>query len=261
MNKNKLTQNPVYKVYAVGIGPGAIELLTPRAKKAIKNSSVIVGYSLYLEHIKDLIGAKEIYSSGMTKEIDRCRIALDKAVEGKTVSVISSGDSGIYGMAGLLFELGENDVYSKVNIEVIPGIPAAVAASAALGAPLMNDYASISLSDIMTPKKIILKRIHAIAESDLVCALYNPKSKKRTELFFKAIEIFTKYRNKAYIGIVKNASREKEEVIVTTIDNIPYDKVDMTTLVIVGNSNTVYKNGKLYTSRGYKEKYTESFYA
>jgi precorrin-3B C17-methyltransferase len=258
MDKKKYTST--HKVYAVGIGPGDIELLTPCARKAIENSDVIVGYSLYLEQIKDLISTKEIYSSGMTKEIDRCRIALARAVEGKTVSVISSGDSGIYGMAGLLFELKESDVYAKVNIEVIPGITAASAAAAVLGAPLMSDYVSISLSDIMTPKEIILKRIQAVAESDLVCVLYNPKSKKRTELFSETIEIFTKYRSNVYVGIVKNASRENEEVIITAIKNIPYEKIDMTTLVVIGNSSTVYKNGKLYTPRGYKEKYRESFY-
>lgn len=260
MDKSNLKYDSKCKVYAVGIGPGNIELLTSYARKAIKNSDVIVGYSLYLEQIKDLISTKEIYSSGMTKEIDRCKIALDKALEEKVVSIISSGDSGIYGMAGLLFELRESDLYSKVNIEVIPGVTAAVAAAAVLGAPLMNDYASISLSDIMTPKEIILKKIQAVAESDLVCVLYNPKSKKRAELFSKTIEIFKKYRNKTYLGIVKNASRKNEEIIVTAIEDIPYDKIDMTTLVVIGNSNTVYKNGKLYTTRGYKEKYTESFY-
>jgi precorrin-3B C17-methyltransferase len=247
------------KIFAVGIGPGGIDMLTPQAKYAIESSDVIIGYSLYLEHIKELISGKKTYSSGMTKEINRCTAAMDKAVEGKIVSVISSGDSGIYGMAGLLFELKENVLYSNVHIEVIPGITAATAAASVIGAPLMNDYASISLSDQMTPKEVILKRIKAVAESDMVCVLYNPQSKKRKELFKQTINIFLNYRRKTYVGIVKNASRENEEVFISTLEDIPFEKIDMTTLVIIGNSNTVYKNSHLYTTRGYKEKYRESF--
>ncbi len=247
------------KVYAIGIGPGGIELLTPKARKKIEDSDIIIGYSLYLEHIKKLIEGKEIYSSGMKKEIDRCAFALNKAVEGRTVSVISSGDAGIYGMAGLLFEIMKKEEYSNVDIEVVPGVTAASTAAALLGAPLMNDYASISLSNLMTSDEVILKRVQAVAESDLVCVLYNPQSKKRKDLFRQTIDIFLRHHKDTYAGIVRNASRENEEVIVSTLENIPFEKVDMTTLVVIGNSNTVYENGYLYTTRGYKDKYAEKF--
>lgn len=253
MNDNK------NKIYAVGLGPGNLDLLSPRALEAIKRSEVIIGYGLYVEYIESLIGDKEVCSSGMTKEVDRCSLAFQKARTGKTVSVISSGDSGIYGMAGLLYELSEKEENKDIAIEVIPGITAANAAAAVLGAPLMNDFAVISLSDLLTPKEIILKRVTSVAKSGLVCVLYNPMSKRRKDIFYKTIEVFIEYRGSQYAGIVKNASKDNEEVFITTLDKINDYTLDMSTLVIIGNENTVFKNGRLYTLRGYKDKYIESF--
>jgi len=243
-------------IYAVGIGPGDLSLLAPKAKAVLHQSDVIVGYTRYVELIHDIIEDKhEIVSTGMKQEIDRCRIALDKALEGKMVSVISSGDAGIYAMAGLLFEMMEEEKYSDLNLEVIPGITAATAAAAVLGAPLMNDFATISLSDLLTPREVILKRIKAIAEADMVCILYNPRSKKRTELFEQVIEIFKKQCENRVFGTVKNAARNNQENHIGYLNELAVDQVDMCTVVVIGNSNTVLKNNRIYTTRGYKNKY------
>jgi len=242
-------------IYAVGIGPGDLSLLAPKAKAILLQSDVIVGYTKYVELINDIIDNQEIVSTGMKHEIDRCRIALSKALEGKMVSVISSGDAGIYAMAGLLFEMMEEEKYSDLNLEVIPGITAATAAAAVLGAPLMNDFATISLSDLLTPKEVILKRIKAIAEADMVCILYNPRSKKRTELFEQVINIFKEKCENKVFGTVKNVARNNQETHIGYLNELAVDQVDMCTVVVIGNSNTVLKNNRIYTTRGYKNKY------
>jgi precorrin-3B C17-methyltransferase / cobalt-factor III methyltransferase len=240
------------KIYAIGIGPGAPDLLAPRAKLIIEKADVIVGYSTYLNQIKDISQGKNIVSSGMTGEVERCQKALDYALSGETVAVISSGDAGIYGMAGLLFELTEFQNLT-LEIEIVPGITAATAANAILGAPLMNDFAVISLSDLLTPQEDIRHRIAKVAEADLVCILYNPASKKRKMLLPESLEKFCEIRSSDCIcGMVKNATRENQEVWTGTLESFPVNSADMSTVIIIGNSKTVLKNGKIYTKRGYE---------
>ena len=205
-----------------------------------------------LQQVKDLTAGKEIISSGMTGEVERCQKALDCAIAGKSVAVVSSGDAGIYGMAGLLFELVEAQ-NADVDIEVVPGITAATAAGAILGAPLMNDFAVISLSDLLTPQDEIRDRIAKIAKADLVCILYNPASKKRKKLLPESLEKFCEFRSSECIcGMVKNATRENQQIWTGTLENFPLEMADMTTVVFIGNSKTASTNGKIYTKRGYE---------
>lgn len=242
------------KIYAVGIGPGAQDLLTPRAKVVLEQVDVITGYSTYLEIIKDLTVGKEIITSGMTGEVERCEKALDCAMAGKSVAVISSGDAGIYGMAGLLFELIDARK-ADVSVEVIPGITAATAAGAILGAPLMNDFAVISLSDLLTRPEVIRDRIAKVAAADLVCIIYNPASKSRKTLLPEALSKFCEFRNSHCIcGLVKNATRFNQQTWVGILADLPVEMVDMTTVLIIGNSQTVLNNGRIYTKRGYDQK-------
>jgi precorrin-3B C17-methyltransferase len=240
---------------AIGIGSGAIDQITENAKSAILTSDTVAGYGKYLEQIPALIRKKKKIATGMTHEVQRCTLALDEAASGKNVSVVCSGDAGIYGMTGLLLELAEQEKYKGVKIETVPGITAAVSAASALGAPLMNDFAIVSLSDLLTPKKTIIKRIKLLAEADIVCAIYNPRSHGRKYLIEYAIKYFKKVRGKdTNFGIVKNAGRANELTVCGTLDHFPKEFVDMSTLVIIGNSKTVLRNGKLYTLRGYKLK-------
>lgn len=236
------------KVYVVGIGPGLHDHMTNAAKVAIENSDVIVGYSTYLEIIKDIIKDKEIDSSGMKKETDRCKRALDYAKEGKTVAVVSSGDPGVYGMAGLVLELAKD-----VEVEIVPGVSAANAAASALGAPLMHDYCVISLSDLLTDWELIKRRIDAAGMGDFVVALYNPKSMKRVKHIEIAREILLKHKKESTpVGIVKNAKREGENIVITTLKDMLNHEIDMFTTVVIGNANTYVKDGKIVTPRGYK---------
>ncbi|MFA6566576.1 MAG: precorrin-3B C(17)-methyltransferase [Victivallales bacterium] len=238
---------------AIGIGSGANDQITEKAKSAIRASDTVAGYGKYLEQIPSLIGKKKKIATGMTREIQRCSMALDEAASGKNVSVVCSGDAGIYGMSGLLFELAEQEKYKGVRIETVPGITAAVSAASSLGAPLMNDFAVISLSDLLTPKKTIIRRIKLLAEADMVCAIYNPRSHTRKDLLAYAIKSIKKSRGgDTKFGIVKNAGRSNELTICGTIDHFPEEFVDMSTLVIIGNSQTVLRGGRLYTLRGYK---------
>jgi len=206
----------------------------------------------------------------MMREVERCKEAVEAALKGKTVALVSSGDPGIYGMAGLVFELlraqdikfneGKKSNRSqqadcKLNIEVIPGVPALSGASSLLGAPLMHDFASISLSDLLTPLETIFQRVEAAAEADFVIILYNPKSKKRVEHLADAIGIVSGVRGpQTPVGIVKNGTRDGEDVVVTTLRDFSdyYDMVDMTTIVIIGNKSTYIHNGRMITPRGYK---------
>jgi cobalt-precorrin 5A hydrolase/precorrin-3B C17-methyltransferase len=248
------------KLYIVGTGPGGIEHITPYAQNAIRKSDVIVGYGTYLDLIQELIKDKEVVSTGMTQEIDRCKKAVELALSGKTVSVISGGDPGIYAMAGLVFEIlrtadqQEKDT-AALNIEVIPGISALNACAARLGAPLMHDFAVISLSDRLTPWELIEKRLAAAAMSDFVTVLYNPKSMGRPEHINNARAIFLKHRStETPVGIVKGAMRGNERIIITNLrDMLNYD-IDMQTTVIVGNSQTFTWNNYMITPRGYENK-------
>ncbi len=241
------------KLYIVGTGPGGLEHITPRAQEAIKESDVIVGYGTYLDLIKELTKDKEVVSTGMTQEIDRCRKAIELALEGKAVSVISGGDPGIYAMAGLVFELLKSQ--ESLSVEVIPGISALNACAARLGAPLMHDFASISLSDRLTPWEVIEKRLKAAANADFVIALYNPKSKGRQKHIQRAQEIISKYRKpETPIGIVKAAMRENEHFIITDLRDMLNHDIDMQTTVIIGNSQTMVWNNRMITPRGYENK-------
>lgn len=212
-----------------------------------------MGYKTYIDLIKGIIPDKVIFSTGMTREVERCQKAIELAMQGKNVAVVSSGDSGIYGMAGLVLELLEGDA-SHIPVSVIPGVPAFCAAASLLGAPLMHDFASISLSDLLTPWETIKKRVEAAAAADFVIVLYNPKSKTRISQLKEAIDIISAHRNgNTPVGIVKNAAREEEEVKIATLKEFPlhYDFIGMTTIVIIGNSSTFAAGDKMITPRGY----------
>lgn len=247
------------KVYIVGTGPGSIEHITPYAQKVIRNSDVIVGYGTYLDLIHPLIKDKEVVTTGMTQEIDRCKKAVELALSGKTVSIISGGDPGIYAMAGLVLEIvrgHESRVKTQgLKIEVVPGISALNACAARLGAPLMHDFAVISLSDRLTPWELIEKRLEAAAKADFITVLYNPRSKGRPEHLKKAIEIFLRYRDPdTPVGIVKAAMRDNEDIIISSLKDMPFEDIDMQTTVIIGNSSTYVWNRWMITPRGYERK-------
>lgn len=261
------------RIYIVGTGPGGIEHITPLAQEAIKKSEAIVGYSTYLSLIEGLSKGKEIFSTGMTKEVDRCKKAVELAGDGKVVSLISGGDPGVYAMAGLVFEILKSNQeaissqHSAVNrtrqepktiqVEVIPGISALNACAARLGAPLMHDFASISLSDRLTSWELIEKRLEAAAMADFVIVIYNPKSKGRVEHISRARDIILKYRNdKTPVGIVKGAMREGETVVITDLGHMLDNEIDMQTTVIVGNSTTFKWDNRMITPRGYEKKFT-----
>ncbi|SCL88591.1 precorrin-3B C(17)-methyltransferase [Sporanaerobacter sp. PP17-6a] len=239
------------KIFVVGIGPGNIEHMTFEARNAIEKSDVIVGYKTYVDLIEDIIRDKEVASTGMKKEKERCEEALKYAEEGNTVSLISSGDAGVYGMAGIILEIVFKSK-SSVEVEVVPGITAANAAAASLGAPIMHDYVTISLSDLLTDWSLIEKRLHCAGEGDFVVCLYNPKSKGRQKEIEKAREILLKYKkNDTLVGIVRNAKRKGESCVITTLEDMLKYDIDMFTTIIVGNSHTYMAKGKMITPRGY----------
>lgn len=241
------------RIWVVGIGPGGALDMSLRAIQALSAADVIVGYRTYLDLIPEYLGGKVVVGSEMTEEVDRCREALDLALSGKRVAVVSSGDPGIYGMAGLILELVcGTEGGERVPIEVIPGITAASAAASLLGAPLMNDFAVISLSDLMTPWRVIEERLQSAAAGDLVTVLYNPRSRKRTWQLEHAREIFLRHRGaETPVGIVRAARREGERVFLSTLGDLPQEEVDMLSTVIIGNSQTRVINGRMVTPRGY----------
>ncbi len=242
----------VGKIFAVGIGPGGAEFLTPKAHKVLISADVVVGYRPYLDLLGNLIDGKEVVSTGMRGEVARCQSAIAKARLGKVVAVVSSGDAGIYGMAGLLLELEEKE-NEPLNIEVVPGVTAANAAAAALGAPLMNDFAVLSLSDWLTPLEEIKSRVKAVAAADLVCVLYNPQSRSRRDLLPEVINEFILARgDSTIVGTVRNAGREGEKCWLGTLAEVPVDEVDMVTVVLIGNSRSAIINNRMVTRRGYK---------
>jgi precorrin-3B C17-methyltransferase len=213
---------------------------------------VIVGYTLYLEAIADLAAGKEQIASGMTQEVARCRQALQHAAAGRTVALVSSGDPGIYGMAGLAIELAEAEGF-HVPIEIIPGVTAASAAAAALGAPLMLDFAVLSLSDLLVPWETICRRLEALAAADLVLVFYNPKSRRRVRPFQQAVEILHAARTATTpVGIVTSAGQAGQSVVITDLQHLARQEVDMHSVVIVGNSATRVLGGRLVTPRGYR---------
>lgn len=226
--------------------------MTLRARQEIERADVVIGYRTYVELIKRVIKKEtEIIIGKMGEEVKRAKIAIQKALEGKHVVVVSSGDAGVYGMAGLVIEVAEA-MNVKVPIEVVPGVMAATAAAAKLGAPLMDGFVVISLSDLLTPWKEIEKRLIAAAQADMVIVLYNPKSRTRMNPLVKAHEILLKYRSSdTPVGIVRNVGREEEEVVITNLREMLKHHIDMTTTIIIGSSKTRMVDGKMVTSRGY----------
>ena len=239
------------KIYVVGIGPGGKADMTPRARQAIEASDLILGYQTYIDLVRDLFPGKQFLASGMKKEVERCQLALQKALTGQTVALISSGDSGIYGMAGIMLEVVAKSS-SRVLVEIIPGITAVSAAAALVGAPLMHDFAVISLSDLLTPWETIQKRIEYAAMGDYVICFYNPKSTQRTEPIVIAQEILLRYqKTQTPVSIVRNAGREEEWSVLTTIGKMLEHPIDMFSVIIVGNSQTYVADCKMITPRGY----------
>ncbi len=240
------------KITVVGIGPGGLEDMTLRAIKAIEDSDIVIGYRTYIELIRANFPGKPIIPSAMTHEIERCELALATALEGRKVALISGGDSGIYGMAGIMLEVVQRSG-KAVAVEVVPGITAASAAAAVLGAPLMHDFAVISLSDRLTPLDTIYQRVESAARSDFVICLYNPKSQGRSGYIETARDIILQYRSVATpVGIVRDAGRENQEFQVATLETMLDFLIDMSTVVIIGNSGTYIADGRMITPRGYK---------
>ena len=245
MNKEK-------KIYVVGIGPGSYEGMTGAATKALEKSDVIVGYTVYIDLVKDHFPGKSFLTTPMRKEVDRCVMAFDEAVKGQTVSMICSGDAGVYGMAGLMYEVGAN--YPEVELEIVPGVTAATGGAAVLGAQLIHDFCLVSLSDLLTPWEKIEKRLLLASEADFVICLYNPSSHKRHDYLKKACELMMQYKSAdTWCGIVKNIGREGETSQILTLGQLKDTQVDMFTTVFIGNSQTRNIKGKMVTPRGYKD--------
>jgi precorrin-3B C17-methyltransferase len=240
------------RISVVGIGPGAIEYMTPKAKRELEDADIVVGYATYVKLIKYVIKPDtEVISGRMGREVERARIAVKYALENKHVVVISSGDPGVYGMAGVVLEVAalEN---AQVPIEIVPGVTAATAAASRLGAPLVGDFAVISLSDLLTPWSVIEKRLKAAAEADFVIVLYNPQSLGRKEPMAKAHEILLRHRSpKTPVGIVRLAGRKGEETTIVALKDLMDAEIDMVATVIVGNSTTHLVNRRMVTPRGY----------
>ncbi len=240
----------------IGIGPGDINCFSLQAIDAIKEADVVAGYKLYIEQIpSDLLQGKKIISNSMMQEIDRCNEALDCACNGLETVLVCSGDSGVYALASLVYELNFKRNL-ELEIEVIPGIPALCAAASLLGAPLTHDFACISLSDLLTPWDVIEKRVKHALEADFVLVIYNPKSKKRNWQFEKVLELAKEIQKDVPLGLVKNAYRDGQETKLTNINDFDdLDFVDMLTIAIIGSSQTSILDDKMVTSRGYLQKY------
>lgn len=240
------------KLYIVGIGPGNYENMTVRADNALKCADTVIGYQVYIELVRERYASKEFLSTPMTKETERCRMALDEAKRGKTVALICSGDSGIYGMAGLVLELRGED--KEPEVEIIPGLTAACSGAALLGAPLTHDFAVISLSDRLTEWALIEKRLEAAAAADLSIALYNPASHGRPEHLKKACEILMKTLPKDRpCAVARNIGRDGESREFMTLSELRDFPADMFCTVFIGNSQTRMINGSIVTPRGYRE--------
>jgi len=245
------------KITVIGIGPGSLEDMTPRARKAIEAAEVVAGYNTYIKLIEPLLAGKTVIGTAMMQEIERCRLAVDEAAAGRDTVVVSSGDAGVYGMAGLVLELilqraeGQRPVFGGI----LAGVSAVNAAASVLGAPLMHDFAVISLSNLLTPWELIRKRVEMAAQGDFVTALYNPKSKKRVQNIEEVREIMLKHRDpQTPVGIVTAASRDKETKVISTLADFTKEDINMFSLVIIGNSQTYVKEGWMITPRGYENK-------
>lgn len=238
-------------LYIVGLGPGSKDMMTQEALDVIKKVPTIVGYITYIHLIPDLLEGKEIVTTGMRGEVERSQKAIEIAASGKDVAIISSGDAGIYGMAGLVLEMASK-MEQHIDVRVVPGVTASIGAAAALGAPLMNDFCHISLSDLMTPWDVIKQRVDAAAKADFVICLYNPRSKGRPHNLREALDVILKYKSdQTVVGIGKNVGRSHEIEKITTIKDLDETEINMTTIVIVGNKNTYVADGRMITPRGY----------
>ncbi|NOX42149.1 MAG: precorrin-3B C(17)-methyltransferase [Gammaproteobacteria bacterium] len=256
-NEQSTTSNG--KILLVGFGPGAEVHMSVRALQAIEEADVVIGYSTYIKLVKNLLEGKEIIRKGMTEEIDRCIEAYEQAVLGKTVALISSGDIGVYGMAGPTYEVLLKSGWkpdSGIEVEVIPGSTALSACASLVGAPLTHDFCSISLSDLLTPWPTIARRIEAAGRSDFVVALYNPKSGRRTQQIVETQRILLQYRKAdTPVAIVKSAYRDLQDIQMVRLDEMKDCKIGMLTTVLVGNSSTYIEEGLMITPRGYANKY------
>lgn len=239
------------KLYVVGFGPGGKEHMTLKAVDVIENADIVTGYTTYIDILKEYFPNKNYIATPMMKEVERCKIAVEEAMKNKTVAMVSSGDSGIYGMAGIIYQVAE-ELNAEIEIETVPGVTAASSAASVLGAPLMHDLSIISLSDLMTPLDLIMKRVDCAGIGDMIVCLYNPKSKKRTDYLEQAADILMKYRKpETPVGIVRNAGRKDESKLITTLGELKTADVDMFCIVIIGNSQTYTSNGRMITPRGY----------
>lgn len=236
----------------VGIGPGDVQHMTTRAQTVWNEVDVVAGYKTYIDLIRPLLSEKQVVSTGMRQELDRCREVVKYALDGHQVALVSSGDAGVYGMAGILIECMEEANALEIPLEIIPGVSASNAAASMLGAPLMHDFAVISLSDLLTPWEVIQKRARLAAEGDFVLAIYNPKSKGRQDQIERVREILLEYRSPdTPVGIVKEALRGESQVIISNLAEFTQCPIDMLTTVIIGNSNTRVVGPYMVTPRGY----------
>ena len=247
-------------LYVVGIGPGAEAHATPAALKAIAESQLVVGYTTYIKLVRHLLEGKDIVKTGMTEEIGRARAAIERARDGATVSLISSGDAGVYGMAGLVFQVLKEMGWKKGDspeLRLIPGMTALNSCASLVGAPLVHDFCSISLSDLLTPWSVIERRIEAAANADFVIGLYNPASGRRTRQIVDAQTIIRRHREASTpVALVKSAYRAMEQVVLTDLENFLDYEIGMLTTVIIGSSNTFMFEGYMVTPRGYTNKYS-----
>ena len=249
------------KLYIVGVGPGHHDHMTFRAKEVIEESDTIVGYETYVSLVEDLIEGKEVHRYAMTQEVERAHQCIELAKSGKIVSLVSSGDPGIYGMAGLIYEMLAEEEWDRktgLNVEIVPGVSSLNSCAALVGSPLMTDFAVVSMSDLLVPWEIIIKRVEAAAQGDFVIVIYNPASKKRIHQLQDTRKILLKYRSQnTPVAIVKGAFRESQEIVLTDLENMEshQDKLGMITTVIIGNSSTFRYKDLMINPRGYTSKY------
>jgi len=248
------------KLFVVGFGPGDFKHITQRAVEAIQESDLVIGYKTYVELIEHFLGEQTVVSTGMTEEVSRAQEAVKQAESGKKVAVISSGDAGVYGMAGLIYEVLIEKGWKEatgVEVEIVPGISAINSCASLLGAPVMHDSCTISLSDHLTPWELIAKRVEAAAQADFVIALYNPRSGRRTRQIIETQKILLQYRSpETPVGLVKSAYRDRQSIVITSLAEMLNHDIGMLTTVIIGNSSTFLYDNLMITPRGYQRKYT-----
>ena len=249
------------KLYIVGVGPGHHDHMTFRAKRVIEESDTIVGYETYVNLVEDLIDGKDVHRYAMTQEVERAHQCIDLAKEGKIVSLVSSGDPGIYGMAGLIFEILAESGWNPetdLQVELVPGVSALNSCASLIGSPLMTDFAVVSMSDLLVPWEIIVKRVEAAAQGDYVIVIYNPSSKKRIHQLQDTRKLLLKYRKPTTpVAIIKGAFRKSQTIVMTDLEHLEEhsDKLGMISTVIVGNSSTYNFKDLMINPRGYTSKY------